>query len=150
MSSKPFHLLLIEDNPAHISLVKATLRSASNIDYVLSTITDGVAALDFLNRKTPYQESPRPDLILLDLNIPRLSGIEVLESIKANEHLKAIPVVILTTTKRESDVKACYMRGANSFISKVGEYAIFKNTMQTLYAYWILCNQRLSNGEAEI
>jgi two-component system, chemotaxis family, response regulator Rcp1 len=149
LAAKPFQLLLIEDNPAHVMLVKATLRSSPELDYSLDVVTDGAAALDYLDRRAPFEQAPRPDLILLDLNIPKFSGMEVLESIKVNERLKAIPVVILTTTQRESDVQACYMRGANSFISKVGEYSIFKNTMQSLYDYWINCNQRLPQFEAQ-
>jgi CheY-like chemotaxis protein len=145
---RPFQLLLIEDNEAHIMLIKATLRSSIDLDYSLDVVTDGAAALDYLYRRPPYESVSRPDLILLDLNIPKLSGMEVLEWIKANEQFKAIPVVILTTTRRESDVQACYMRGANSFISKIGEYNTFKNTMHSLYNYWINYNQRLPNFES--
>lgn len=123
-------------------IIKSTLRNWHDGDYRLSNVTDGAAALDYLNRRAPYQDVAMPDLILLDLNIPKMSGLEVLEAIKADERLKTIPVVVLTTTKRESDIKACYQRGANSFVAKVGEYANFKNVMQSLYTYWMTYNQR--------
>jgi two-component system, chemotaxis family, response regulator Rcp1 len=149
LPSKPFDLLLVEDNPAHVLIIKSTLRGWNDMEYKLHTVTDGLAALDFLNRRPPYEEAPLPDLILLDLNIPKLSGLEVLESIKATEPFKLIPVIILTTSKHESDIRACYMRGANSFISKVAEYANFKDVMQSIYTYWMRHNQLPSRtGEA--
>ncbi|MEW6733078.1 MAG: response regulator [Acidobacteriota bacterium] len=141
LPSKPFKLLLVEDNPAHIMIIKSTLRGLSEIDYSLYTVTNGEAAIHFLNKRPPYEDVPLPDLILLDLNIPKISGLEVLERIKADEQLKAIPVVVLTTSRHESDIKACYMRGANSFVSKVGEYAYFKDIMQSIYTYWLNYNQ---------
>jgi chemotaxis family two-component system response regulator Rcp1 len=148
LPSKPFNLLLVEDNPAHVLLIKSTLRNWNDIEYKLHTVIDGEAAIDFLEKKPPYQDAPLPDLILLDLNIPKLSGLEVLERIKVNDHFKFIPVVILTTSKHESDIRACYMRGANSFISKVAEYANFKDVMQNLYTYWMVYNQLPSHKEA--
>jgi two-component system, chemotaxis family, response regulator Rcp1 len=141
LPSKPFNLLLVEDNPAHIMIIKSTLRGWKDINYLLYTVTDGEAALDFLNKRPPYEDVPLPDLILLDLNIPKLSGFEVLEAIKANEDFKIVPVVVLTTSRHENDVRACYMRGANSFISKVAEYAHFKDVMQSIYTYWMTYNQ---------
>jgi two-component system, chemotaxis family, response regulator Rcp1 len=148
LPSKSFNLLLVEDNPAHVLLIKSTLRNWNETDYTLHIVTDGEAALDFLNKKPPHQNSPLPDLILLDLNIPKLSGLEVLEAIKANDKFKLIPVVVLTTSKHESDIRACYMRGANSFISKVAEYASFKDLMQSIYTYWMVYNQLPSRVEA--
>jgi two-component system, chemotaxis family, response regulator Rcp1 len=144
---RPFNLLLVEDNPAHVLIIKSTLRGWNDMDYLLHTVSDGLAALDFLERKPPYQAVPLPDLILLDLNIPKLSGLDVLESIKASEQFKLIPVVVLTTSKHESDIRACYMRGANSFISKVAEYSNFKDVMQSIYTYWMLYNQLPSRTE---
>jgi len=141
LQSRPFNLLLVEDDLAHVMIVKSSLRNWSDVACLLYTVNNGEAALDFINKRPPYEDSPIPDLILLDLNIPKLSGLEVLESIKANDQFKSIPVVILTTSRHENDIRACYMRGANSFISKVAEYSCFKELMRSICTYWMVHNQ---------
>ncbi|HEX2896715.1 MAG TPA: response regulator, partial [candidate division Zixibacteria bacterium] len=115
--TKPIEILLVEDNPADIRLAKEALKDGK-VTNNLSIVTDGQEALNFLRQTGRYSDSPVPELILLDLNLPKKSGLEVLQSIKADPSLKRIPVVVLTTSKAEEDIVKSYNLNANCFITK--------------------------------
>jgi CheY-like chemotaxis protein len=131
----PFDILLIEDDPADAHLVALALKQG-RIRAHLHHQPDGREALNFLQRLAPHSEAPRPDLILLDLNMPRMNGREFLSIIKADEDLKAIPVVILTTSDVERDVVASYQLGASGYITKPVDMVQFAAAMEQLGDYW--------------
>jgi two-component system response regulator len=114
---KPIEILLVEDNPGDADLAREAL-DGSKFHNDLHVVDDGEKAMAFLRREGPYADMPRPDLILLDLNLPRKDGRQVLAEIKADDYLKRIPVVILTTSRAEEDVIKSYNLHANCFIIK--------------------------------
>jgi CheY-like chemotaxis protein len=134
--------LLIEDNPAHAELIRRnfeTYRIANRLYHV----ADGEAALDYLFRRRAYADpvqSPRPHLILLDLRLPRIDGLEVLKIIKASQELCTIPVVILTTSEAEQDVARAYQCHANSYLVKPVDFDKFTELMEELGFYWLAWN----------
>ena len=113
----PIEILLVEDNPGDVRLTRETLKDTKVLNN-LSVAQDGEKALSFLRKQGPYSSAPRPDLILLDLNLPRVGGREVLAAIKADPALSTIPVVILTTSKAEEDILKSYELHANCYIAK--------------------------------
>ncbi len=131
----PFDILLIEDDPADAHLVRLALKEC-RIRAQLHHQPDGRDALDFLYRHPPHSTAPRPDLILLDLNMTRMNGREFLSTIKADETLKAIPVVILTTSDVERDVVASYQLGASGYITKPVDMTQFIAAVEQLGDYW--------------
>lgn len=135
-SGRPIELLLVEDNPGDARLTMEAFKDAKVINN-LHIVEDGVEAMKFLCRQEPYTEAPRPDLILLDLNLPRKDGREVLAEIKANDSLKSIPVIILTTSEAEKDVLISYELNANCFISKPVELDEFLNVIKTIEDFWL-------------
>src|SRR6185503_6916726 len=116
-TGKPVEILLVEDNPGDVRLAVEALRDAK-VHNNLTSVTDGEEALEYLRREGKYGEAPRPDLILLDLNLPRKDGREVLSEIKQDPTLKRIPVVVLTTSQAEEDILKAYNLSANCYISK--------------------------------
>lgn len=114
---KPIHILLVEDNEGDIFLVTDALEEGKIVNKV-SVIKDGKEAIDFLEKKEKYQNAERPDLILLDINLPKKNGFEVLEHIKSQKNLKQIPVIMLTTSSSEKDISMSYKNHANCFITK--------------------------------
>lgn len=136
---EPLTILLIEDNMDHAELVRRGFedhRVANEIYHVL----DGQAALDYLDRQGNYanaNESPRPSVILLDLRLPKVDGLEVLEHIKTSEDLRTIPVVILTTSEAERDVTRAYDHNANSYLVKPVDFDKFAGLMNDLGFYWL-------------
>lgn len=131
-----FDILLVEDDLGDAHLVKVALRSGP-INCTLHHVKDGADALSFLTRKAPeFQEAPRPHLIILDLNTPRMSGKDLLRRIKADAGLATIPVVILTTSEAERDIAECYGLGANSFISKPIDVDQFMHAIHAVQSYW--------------
>src|SRR5690606_38765103 len=114
---KPVEILLVEDSPSDAKLM-LTMLKISKIHNHIELVRDGVQALNFLRQIDPYQHMARPDLILLDLNLPKKSGFEVLQEIKQDDYLRVIPVVIMTTSAEESDVMRSYENYANCFITK--------------------------------
>jgi CheY-like chemotaxis protein len=131
----PIDILLVEDNPGDERLTREALKEGkvySNLHWA----KDGVEALDFLRRTGKYGAAPRPDIILLDLNLPKKDGREVLAEIKKDEQLKRIPVVILTTSKADIDIAQIYDLGANSFISKPVTFDSLVKVMRILGDYW--------------
>ena len=135
-NARPFELLLVEDEPADANLVRSALRENKvlcNMHHVL----DGVDALAFLRRKgADYTNAPQPDLILLDLNMPRMNGREFLAEIKADGGLAGIPVVVLTTSDVERDVVASYKLGASGYITKPVDMEQFIDAIRQLENYW--------------
>ncbi len=132
-----FHILLVDDSQADVKIIERALREAS-IQHRLTVIHDGRRALDYLQRlrdpATPVDREP--DLILLDLNLPGLDGGQILAEIKNDVFLKSIPVVILTTSRREEDVASTYLAGANTYIQKPAEFPRYRDLVVTLRAYW--------------
>lgn len=131
----PFDILLVEDDPADAGLAKRALREGRILCRV-SHVRDGVEAMEFLRRTEPFSAAPRPDLILLDLNMPRMDGRAVLQELKADPELKTIPVVILTTSDVDRDVNASYLLGANSFITKPMDMDAFFDAVKSVEEYW--------------
>ena len=134
-------VLLVEDNRAHAELVKVCF---SNNSASIYHVVDGENALDFLFRRGPYSNvatSPRPHLILLDLNLPRLSGLEVLNTIKASDSLRSIPVVILSTSDAEQDIARAYAQHANDYIVKPVDFGEFSKAITMISTYWLRKNR---------
>jgi CheY-like chemotaxis protein len=128
-------ILLVEDNPADVELTREALEHAK-LRNRLHVALDGLAALAFLRRQGPYAAAPRPDLILLDLNLPRKDGREVLAEIKADPNLKVIPVVILTTSQAEEDILKSYALNANCYVTKPVDFAAFMKVVQAIDDFW--------------
>jgi CheY-like chemotaxis protein len=134
---RPVQILLVEDNPADVRLTREALKDTSVLSR-LHVTSDGVAALDFLRRQGRYAAAPRPHLVLLDLNLPRKDGREVLAEIKGDEELKRIPVVILTTSRAEEDVLRSYSLHANAYVTKPVGLAEFLRVVRSLEGFWLL------------
>lgn len=129
-------ILMVEDNPGDVRLTIEALKDAKVFNH-LHVVEDGIEALDFLYRKEPYGQAPRPDLILLDLNLPRKNGREVLADIKADPSLSAIPVVILTTSQAEEDIVRAYTLHANCYITKPVGFAQLTDIVRTIEKFWL-------------
>jgi CheY-like chemotaxis protein len=121
---KPIDVLLVEDDPGDTLMIKEAFAD-NKVRNRLSCVSDGVEALAFLRREGSYAEAPRPDLVLLDLNLPRKDGREVLEEVKADPELRTIPVVILTTSEAEEDVLRSYSLHANAYVTKPVDFERF-------------------------
>ena len=132
---KPIEILLVEDSPTDVLLTRRALEGSKLINR-LHVVEDGVKAIAFLRREPPYADTPRPQLILLDLNMPRMDGREVLAEIKADEDLRMIPVVVLTTSNAEIDVLRSYKLHANCYITKPVDFASFVNAITSLEHFW--------------
>jgi two-component system, chemotaxis family, response regulator Rcp1 len=133
---RPIDILLIEDNLGDIDLAREAL-GTGKLHNSLHVVQDGVAAMDFLNRKGKYVDSPRPDLIILDLNLPKKDGRQVLAEIKEDDSLKRIPVVILTTSRAEEDVLKTYNLHANCYITKPIDMKQFLHVVRSIEEFWL-------------
>ncbi|MGC9444480.1 MAG: response regulator [Candidatus Methanospirareceae archaeon] len=133
---KPIEILLVEDNPGDIRLTREGLKEG-RIFNNLSVAEDGVEAMAFLRREGEYADAPRPDLILLDLNLPKKDGREVLKEIKSDPKLRRIPVVILTTSRAEEDIMGTYNQHANCYITKPVDFDQFVNVVKTIEDFWL-------------
>jgi CheY-like chemotaxis protein len=133
---EPIVVLLVEDSPGDVRLTRDAFRNA-NLAIDLHVATDGVEALAFLNQEGAHAESPRPNLVLLDLNLPRMDGREVLAQIKNSDKLKSIPTVILTTSDAEADISASYQLQANSFLSKPVQLDAFEELVKSINDFWL-------------
>lgn len=137
MNSRTIEILLVEDNPGDARLTLEAFKEGKVLNNI-KVIGDGVEALAYLRRQGPdYANSVQPDLILLDLNLPRKDGREVLAEIKADEDLKKIPVVVLTTSAAEEDVARAYGSHANCYITKPVELEQFLNVVQSIDSFWL-------------
>lgn len=136
MRADSINILLVEDNPADAELTRVAMDEVKMINS-LHIVSDGIDAMDFLYRRGAFGNAPRPDLILLDLNLPRKDGREVLAEIKVDESLKSIPIVILTSSSAEEDILRTYKLHANAFISKPVDLDQFIRVVRTIEEFWI-------------
>jgi chemotaxis family two-component system response regulator Rcp1 len=136
MPAREFHILLIEDNPGDARLTMDAFRSVRRNARV-SHVTDGAAALDFLRKGGKYTTALRPNLILLDLNLPRKSGREVLAEIKADSKLRHIPVVVLSTSQDDEDVSCAYGLNANCYVQKPTQLDQFQQVVRCIDEFWV-------------
>ncbi len=139
MSAPPFEILLVEDNPDHAELVKRSLEDHP-IDNTIHHLSDGEAALAYLFRPgvdTDLRGHHRPHMVLLDLRLPKVDGLDVLREIRNARELDEVPVIILTTSSAESDVKKAYQSHANSFLVKPNDFQTFDELIKALGTYWL-------------
>lgn len=144
----PIHVLLIEDSPGDVRLTQEAFHEAS-ILIKLHVATDGAEAMAFLRREGVQAHAPRPDFILLDLNLPKMDGRQVLAHIKEDENLKTIPTVILTTSEAEVDIVKSYQLQANSYLAKPVQLQSFENLVKSINDFW-LTKARLPQQRASV
>lgn len=130
-------VLLVEDSPTDAMMIREILSQEVDVHNELHIVEDGMQALEFLRREGAYGNAPRPDLILLDLQLPRKNGQEVLAEIKADENLRAIPVVVLSSSSAESDIAQAYRSFANSYVTKPLDYDDFAAAVRLIDRYWL-------------
>ncbi len=145
---KPISILLVEDNIDHAELMIETFQEL-HVRNAVYHVTDGEQAIAYLNSEAPFDGKPIPDLIFLDIRMPRQDGITTLQKIKENDALKHIPVIMITTSKTEEEVRQCFSLGASSYVQKPLEYEEFLEKLQDLNHYWVSTTelpQKLSNS----
>lgn len=135
-NKRTINILLIEDNPGDVRLTQEAFKEG-RMSVDLNVVMDGVEAIKFLNRRDGYEDSVTPDLILLDLNLPKMDGREVLEEIKSDQALKRIPVVVLTTSNAEQDVLKSYNLHVNCYINKPVDFDKFFDIIQKIEDFWL-------------
>jgi chemotaxis family two-component system response regulator Rcp1 len=135
-AGKPMEVLLVEDSPGDVRLTKEAFRDA-NRSIHLHVAADGVEAMAFLRQEGAHVHAPRPDIILLDLNLPKMDGREVLAHIKEDDNLKTIPTVILTTSDAEADIVKCYQLQANCYLSKPVQLDAFEALVKSINDFWM-------------
>ena len=133
--SQPIRVLLVEDNPGDADLTKETLE-AGKLHMAIDVVVDGAQAVDYLLRRPPYTAAEAPDLILLDLNLPKLDGRQVLAEIKTHELLRRIPVVVLTSSDAERDIVESYGLGANCYVTKPVGFEAFQSIVRSVEDFW--------------
>jgi len=134
--NRPINILLVEDNLGDVRLTREALAD-SGLHPELHVVSDGEKALEYLLVAKPDSDHPMPDLILLDLNLPRMNGYEVLERIKHEPDWRSIPVVVLSTSDSEDDIKSCYEAHANCYITKPANYAPFLDAVSSIEEFWL-------------
>ena len=134
--AKPIEILLVEDNEGDVGLVEEVLEEAK-IRNIIHVANDGEDAILFLHGKGKFSGSPRPDIILLDLNLPKKDGREVLKEVKENNNLKNIPIVILTTSEAEKDILRAYELHANAYVTKPLDFDQFINVVESIANFWL-------------
>ena len=135
-TGKSVDILLVEDNPGDARLAQEGMKESKMLNK-MHVVKDGVEAMAFLRHEGPYSDAPQPDLILLDLNLPKKDGREVLAEIKSDEDLKRIPVVILTTSRAEEDILKTYDHHANCYITKPIDFDQFMNVVNSIDTFWL-------------
>jgi CheY-like chemotaxis protein len=135
-TGKPFRILIVDDSAADRSLLKELMKGLSR-PHQEFTVSDGLEALDFLHCRGTYKDTPRPNLILLDMNMPRLSGLEVLAAIKGDPNLCVIPVIMLSTSSAPEDVHRCYQSHANVYVQKPRDLDEAGQLIQAIEAFWM-------------
>jgi len=138
---EPVEILLVEDNPGDVKLTRKALDRGKVLNN-LHVVNDGVAAIDFLRQRGEHEDAVRPDLVLLDLNLPRKSGREVLEEVKTDDQLKRIPVVVLTSSEAEEDVVQSYDRHANAYLTKPVDFDGFLDVIGRVEDFWLTVVKR--------
>jgi CheY-like chemotaxis protein len=141
----PFQILLVDDNPGDVRLTQEAFKDAK-VHLEMHVASDGVEAMEFLTHRGRFHESPQPDLVLLDLNLPRMDGREVLAEIKSHPSLKLIPVVILTTSASDADIERSYLLHANCYIAKPVDLEGFLTVVRSIDDFW-LSVVKLPSGE---
>ncbi len=131
----PIEILLVEDNPGDVRLTIEALKEGKIANHIYVAV-DGIEAMAFLRREGKYKNAPKPDLILLDLNLPKKNGREVLAEIKVDSHLKCIPVVVLTSSQAEKDIVATYNLHANCYITKPVDFDQFIKVVKSIEDFW--------------
>ena len=142
MQGEPVNILLVEDNPAHAKLVIRGLTS-HKVGNFINHVEDGAAALDYLYHRGDFADAkkfPRPHIVLLDLRLPKVDGLEVLKTIKSDKDLKSIPVVILTTSEADKDIVTAYEHHANAYLAKPVDFEKFMQQMNDLGFFWLAWN----------
>lgn len=148
LDSDPIEILLVEDNPSDAELTLHALRKSKIVKHILH-VRDGAEALDFMFCRGQYatrREDARPSMVLLDLNLPKIDGLKVLEELKSSPRTKAIPVVLLTSSQEEYDMAAGYQLGVNSYIQKPVSFSEFQEVVHRLGLYWLLVNRKPPQG----
>ncbi len=144
LETEPVEILLVEDDPADAELALHALKKSKVANYILH-VRDGAEALDFMFCRGEYcgrREENRPLLVLLDLKLPKVDGLQVLQQIKSDPRTKAIPVILLTSSKEESDMASGYRLGVNSYIQKPVNFVEFQEVVRQLGMYWLLVNSK--------
>lgn len=139
--SSPIRVLLVEDNPGDAELIRDTLES-SKLMLEIEVVTDGAQAVDYLLKQGVFARAETPDLIMLDLNLPKMDGRQVLERVKTSERLKLVPVVILTSSDAENDVVRSYQLGANCYVIKPVDLAAFQSIVKAIEGFWFTVVKR--------
>lgn len=134
--SDEIQILLVEDNPGDVRLTKEALRGA-RVANELHVVGDGEEAIEFLRQRGNHADAPRPDIVLLDLNLPRIDGVEVLADIKSDPDLAKIPIIVLTSSSAEVDIQRAYELHANCFISKPVDFTEFIGAVRSLEGFWL-------------
>ena len=138
---KPAHvILLVEDNPADVKITQRALKDSALPSVELIVVRDGQEAVEYLLRQGEYADAPgwrSPDLVLLDINLPRLDGADVLKRMRAASAYRLVPVVVLTTSRRPEDVARMYAAGANTYIEKPADFPRFVEVLRTIHRYWL-------------
>ena len=135
-ANRPAEVLLVEDNPGDIRLTREALKE-SNCRVNLNVAKDGIEALEFLHQTDQFADAPKPDLILLDLNLPRKNGREVLSEVKADPDLRRIPVLVMTTSRDKQDVHGAYQLNANCYITKPVDFDAFLHIVRSIEEFWL-------------
>ncbi|MEI6214992.1 MAG: response regulator [Desulfuromonadales bacterium] len=143
MKGEPIVIMLVEDDPAHAEIVKRNFETSRMVNRMIH-ISDGQEALDYLYRRNGFSQpdaSPRPGLILLDLRLPKVDGLEVLRIVKSDPDLQSIPVVVLTTSNAETDIAKAYSCRANSYLVKPVDFEKFSKLLEATGLYWLAWNE---------
>ena len=135
-ATRPIEILLVEDNEPDVILTQEAFEEARVANH-LHVARDGVEALEFLRRQGPHAQAPRPDVMLLDINMPRKNGLEVLEELKADPELRSIPVIVLTTSQAEEDILRSYQSHASSYVVKPVGFENFFQAIRAFEGYWL-------------
>ena len=133
---RPIHILMVEDDPADVRLTREALKN-KKVHTTMDTVEDGLEAMAYLHKEGVYAGKPRPDLILLDLNMPRMDGREVLSELKKDPRLKSIPVIVLTTSEGEEDILSAYDMNANCYITKPVDWKQFIRVVELIEDFWL-------------
>jgi chemotaxis family two-component system response regulator Rcp1 len=129
-------VLVAEDNEDHVFFITRALRSFDGVEFEIESVRDGVEALDFLYRRGAFRDRPRPHLILLDLRMPRVAGLEVLDQVKGDPALRSIPIAVLTSSDRQEDVDASYRAGTNTYLVKRSSIDGLADTLGSMSDFW--------------
>jgi chemotaxis family two-component system response regulator Rcp1 len=132
----PLDILLVEDSPGDVRLAQEAFRDSDGLVH-LHVVSDGVEAMDLLRHEGPYVDAPRPDLILLDLNLPKMDGREVLRNVKNDDSQKAIPTIVLTSSEADLDIKQCYQLQANLYLRKPEHWDAFDDIVKCIKVFWL-------------